>query len=123
MPFITPKLCKDLVDFDGVISNDIIVVFDDCNRFLIGGERATNGGKLVGRSFGDRVIGIGCKFGVDKIEQGCTITVRGKEGVNSKMKRELFNHGSPIDLTKRISSVQDTDSVPENTVPIRFKVR
>ena len=43
VPFITPELSKDLVDFDGVTCDDIITVFDCGNSFLVGRERATNG--------------------------------------------------------------------------------
>ena len=43
MPLITPKLCQNLVDFDGIISNDIVTVFDGGNRFLSVGERPANG--------------------------------------------------------------------------------
>ena len=52
MPFITPKLCQNFVDFDGVTRDDIVIVFDGSNRILSCREGATNGGKLVSSSFG-----------------------------------------------------------------------
>ena len=76
MPFITPELSENLVDFDRVTSDSVVNVFDGSNSFLGSRERATNSGKLVGGGFGSRVIGISSKLSVDKIQQGSTITVR-----------------------------------------------
>jgi hypothetical protein len=122
MPLITPELCKDLVDFDGVTSDSVVVVFDGCNSFFGSRKGATNSGKLVSSSLGGGIIGIGSKLGVDKIKQGSTITVRGEEGVNSGMKREVFNYCSTVNLASRVSGVKYSDSVPEEAVTIRFEV-
>ena len=122
VPFITPELCQNLVDFDRVTSDIVINVFDGGNSFLGNRKRATNSRKLVGGSFSGRVVGIGSKLSVDKIQKSSTVTVRRKERVDSGMKRVIFENSATVDLARRVCCVENSDSVPEEAVTIRFEV-
>jgi hypothetical protein len=68
MPFITPELRENLIDFDRVTSDSVVVVFDGGNSFLGSRKRATNSGKLVSSSFGSGIIGVGSKLSVDEVQ-------------------------------------------------------
>ena len=68
MPFITPKLRQNLIDFDGIIGDSVITIFDGGNSFLGGGKRATNSGELVSCGFGGGIVSVGGKFSVDKVK-------------------------------------------------------
>ena len=112
-PFILPEVSQQRIDPGRVIGNTVISVFKGGDRLLTRWERATNGGELIQGNPSVSIVGIGCKLGVDVVEEGSGITIFRDKRVYLVMNGVVLNDELTIELTLRVRSMEDVHSIPK----------
>jgi hypothetical protein len=115
-PFVLPEISQQRIDPGRVIGNTVIRVFKGGDRLLTRWERATNGSELIQGDPSVSIVGIGCKLGVDVVEEGSGITIFRDKRVYLVVDRIVLNDELTIELTLRIRSVKDVHSIPKALV-------
>jgi hypothetical protein len=115
-PFVLPEISQQRIDPGRVIGNTVISVFKGGDRLLTRWERATNGSELIQGDPSVSIVGIGCKLGVDVVEESSGITIFRDKRVYLVVDRVVLNDELTIELTLRIRSVEDVYSIPKALV-------
>jgi hypothetical protein len=119
-PFVTPEISQKFVNPYWVVCDAVICVSEGGNGFFVRGKRAANGSKLVKSDFGGGVVSVGRKLCVDVLKKISVVTVSRNERVKLVVKRVICNNRGTIQLTLRISAVQNVDSIPKAIIRSRL---